>query len=191
MDYFKEINNKIFDRSVEEAKIVKFKNIFKNIFPEFKDKNLPMKLIYDASIDGENSSDCHKKCNYIPNTISFVTTTNGYNFCLYRSIALEGVYNGPWKSDNKAFFYSFDKNKTYKIKQNAEAIGFVRDFFIQVLNVLYMSNNILSSTFNSKEKNDMNVYFEGFSEDYELTCGEKEFNVKVFKVYQLELELEE
>ena len=32
----------------------------------------------------------------------------------------------------------------------------------------------------------MNKYFEGFTEDYELTCGEKEFKVKTFIVYQFE-----
>ena len=32
----------------------------------------------------------------------------------------------------------------------------------------------------------MNKYFEGFTEDYELTYGEKEFKVKTFIVYQFE-----
>ena len=33
----------------------------------------------------------------------------------------------------------------------------------------------------------MNKYFEGFTEDYELNCGEKEFLVSKFEVYKLEI----
>ena len=32
----------------------------------------------------------------------------------------------------------------------------------------------------------MNQYFEGFTEDYELTCGQNNFTVKKFEVFQLE-----
>ena len=46
--------------------------------------------------------------------------------------------------------------------------------------------NILNDNYKSKEKKDMNKYFEGFTEDYELTGGEKEFKVKTFIVYQFE-----
>ena len=167
--------------------IFQFKNIFKDLFPEYKDKDLEMNLIYDASLDGETSNDCHQKCNNIQNTVSFVSTTNNHNFCFFRSIALQGIYNGPWMADNKAFFYSFDKNKAYKIKNNKEAVGFDRDFFIQVLNVIYMSEKILTNKFNGKPKDEMNTYFQGFEEDYELTSGEKDFYVKSFKVYKLDL----
>ena len=34
----------------------------------------------------------------------------------------------------------------------------------------------------------MNEYFDGFTEDYELTCGDKEFTVRKFIVYQFEIE---
>ena len=34
----------------------------------------------------------------------------------------------------------------------------------------------------------MNKYFEGFTENYESTCGESNFTVKKFEVYQLEIE---
>ena len=34
----------------------------------------------------------------------------------------------------------------------------------------------------------MNQYFEGFTEDYELTCGQNAFTVKKFEVFQLNFE---
>ena len=35
-------------------------------------------------------------------------------------------------------------------------------------------------------KDSMNQYFEGFTEDYELTCGQNNFTVKKFEIFQLE-----
>ena len=82
--------------------------------PEYKNKNINMKLIYNASKDGQNYSNCHSKCNDIPNTLSLITTTKGNKFGFFRSIAING--QGPWKIDNNAFFISFDKKKIYPSK---------------------------------------------------------------------------
>ena len=49
-----------------------------------------------------------------------------------------------------------------------------------------MNGNILSDKFNCPDKNSLNSYFEGFTEEYELNCGEKDFYIKKFEVYQLE-----
>ena len=149
---------------------------------QYNDKNFTFKLIYDASKDGQNSSNCHSKCNKVPNTLSLIETNNSRKFGLFRSISING--DGPWRSDEKAFFISLDKEKIYKMK-NGNYIGFDDDFFIQS-RCLGLAGNILSDKYSSEDKNGMNNYFEGFTEDYELTCGDKDFTVKVFEVYKLD-----
>ena len=89
------------------------------------------------------------------------------------------------RSDDKAFFISLDKEKIYKMK-NGNYIAFDDVCFIQTY-PFTLSGNILSDKYNSREKNKMNEYFDGFTEDYELTCGDKEFTVKQFIVYQFEI----
>ena len=54
--------------------ISKIKRIMKSRIPEYKEKNIIFKLIYDASKDGHNSSNCHSKCNNVPNTLSLIET---------------------------------------------------------------------------------------------------------------------
>ena len=117
-----------------------------------------------------------------PNTISFVTTNKGNKFGFFRSIPING--DGPWRTDNNAFFISFDKNKIYKIKKNIDSVAFDNICFIQI-RVWALSGNILTDKYNSSSKDSMNNYFEGFVEDYELTGKEKEFYVKKFEVYKI------
>ena len=111
-----------------------------------------------------------------------IETNNSRKFGLFRSIAING--GGPWRSDDKAFFMSLDKEKIYKMK-NGDYIAFDDSYFIQTFGFC-LSGNILSDKYNSQSQSNMNNYFEGFNEDYELTCGDKEFTVKKFEVFQIE-----
>ena len=110
-------------------------------------------------------------------------TTKGNKFGFFRSIAING--NGDYLPDNKAFFISFDKNKIYKIKKDKNAVKFDNNTYINTAN-FNLIGNILSDKYTCPDKDSLNLNFEGFTEEYELTCGEKEFYVKKFEVYQLE-----
>ena len=79
---------------------------------------------------------------------------------------------------------SLDKEKIYKMK-NGNYIAFDNGCFIQTYG-FSLSGNILSDKYSSKSQSTMNEYFEGFNEDYELTCGDIEFTVKKFEVFQIE-----
>ena len=157
-------------------------NIIQSQMEEYKGKTIKYKVIYDASKDGKNYDNCHSKCNNVPNTFSFIETNNCKKFGLFRSIKING--QGPWCSDDKAFFISLDKFKIYKMK-HGNLISFDDTYYIQTYS-FSLSGDILNDNYKSKEKKDMNKYFEGFTEDYELTGGEKEFKVKTFIVYQFE-----
>ena len=157
--------------------------IMKSQMNEYKEKDIKYKLIYDANKDGQNYANCHSKCNNVSNTLSLVETNNLRKFGLFRSISING--QGPWRSDSKAFFISLDKEKIYRMK-NGDYIAFDDDCFIQTYGFA-LTGNILSEKYSSKDKDNMNSYFEGFTEDYELTCGDRDFTVKKFEVFQLEI----
>ena len=176
-----QIKNNNFNNDNDDISI--FIKMLKEKNPEYKNKNINMKLIYNASKDGQNYSNCHSKCNDIPNTLSLITTTKGNKFGFFRSIAING--QGPWKIDNNAFFISFDKKKIYPSKSNINSVAFDNSCFIQT-KPFTLLGNILSEKYNCADKNKMNQYFEGFTEDYELNDGERDFYVKEFEVYQLE-----
>ena len=170
-------------KNKKENDISKFIQLFKNNIDEYKNKNIQLKLIYDAGRDGRTVENCHSKCNNIQNTFSLVTTTKGNKFGFFRSIAING--NGDYLPDNKAFFISFDKNKIYKIKKDKNAVKFDNNTYINTAN-FNLIGNILSDKYTCPDKDSLNLNFEGFTEEYEITCGEKEFYVKKFEVYQLE-----
>ena len=162
--------------------VSKFLKIIKEKIPEYKNKNIKMNLIYNASKDGQNHSNCHSKCNNVPNTLSVITTNKDKKFGFFRSIAING--QGPWKIDNKAFFISFDKNKIYTIKPNQNCVAFDNSCFIQT-KPFTLIGNILNDKYFCPNKSSMSQYFEDFTEDYELNDGERDLYVKQFEVYQL------
>ncbi len=164
--------------------ISKFIKIIKDNKPEYKNKIIKHKLIYDANKDGQNYTNCHLKCNKIPNTLSLITTSKGKKFGFFRRIGINE--QGPWRVDDKAFFISFDKNKIYKIKPNMKAVAFDNSCFIQT-KPFTLIGNILNDKYSCADKNNMNQFFEGFTEDYELNGGERDFQVKKFEVYQLSI----
>ena len=98
----KDYINKFGDIANEDEVVAKFKKIVKGSIEEYKNKNIKMKLIYDAERDGQNYSNCHLKCNKIPNTLSLVTTTKGHKFGFFRSKGING--SGPWLIDNTLFY---------------------------------------------------------------------------------------
>ena len=172
------INNNSFDDISKFIKIIKEKS------KEYKNKEIKMKLIYDAKKDGQNYSECHAKCNNVENTLSLVTTNKGKKFGFFRSIAINE--QGPWQVDNKAFFISFDKNKIYTIKENQNCVAFDNSCFIQT-KPFALIGNILNDKYNCTDKRKMALYFNGFTEDYELNGGESGFTVNQFQVYKLEI----
>ena len=164
-----------------EDDISKFIRVFKEQYGEYYYNNIQTQLIYDARRDGDNYQYCHLKCNNIPNTFSLIITDNGAKFVFFRSIPIDG--DGPWRQDNKAFFFSYDENKVYKIRKEKYVIGFDNTFFVQTIG-FGLSGNILNDKHSYNQKK-LNENYEGFTEDYELTFGKEEFYVKRFEVYQL------
>lgn len=185
----KEISDQLFSllnkKDILKNKI--FKNLIENAVKEkreeIKNKNIEWTLIYKASRDGESVSDCHSKCNKISDTVSIIFSSNGRIFGVYRNIAING--SGPWSVDDNAFIFSVDNNKIYRVKKGNKVIAFDDDCFIQYMNTLVLTGNILTNQYNDKNTNTMNNYFEGFTRNFELNGGNQYYYVEEFLVYSL------
>ncbi len=169
------LNNKTFKNLIENAVIEKRE--------EIKNKNIGWKLIYNASRDGGLVTDCHSKCNKISDTVSIIFSSTGRIFGVYRNIAING--DGPWNIDNNAFIFSVDNNKIYRVKQGHAVIAFDNICFIQYMNTLVLTGNILTQQYEDKNTNTMNNYFEGFTSNFELNGGNQYYYVEEFLVYSL------
>jgi len=81
-------------------------------FPE----NQKINLIYKATKDGFKASSFHSKCDYKPNTLIIIKTTNGNIFGGYTEQDWSGF---QFKNDQNAFIFSFinkEENKKLKMK---------------------------------------------------------------------------
>ena len=137
-------------------------------------------LLYKASADGDSASAFHEKCDQAKNTIVLVETKDGKRFGGYTSCSWSG--NCIDKSDSNAFIFSFDKMKTYDNIPGDEAIGCYPKFgpiFLGCQIKIYDNAFVKGGTTFEKELN-FNT-----QEDYELTGGERNFEVKDIEVYEV------
>ena len=149
-----------------------------------KDKNISFKLIFRGTEDGKNSTDFHRKCDGIGKTISIIKTIKGYKF--------GGYAEKPWKSegswiydDEKAFVFSLNNMKIYNAVYGKYKYYWGKNFGPNFYSFWPCSNMFAKSGNNVLDKNNSNQYFSGFSSDYELNGGEKNFITQELEVFQI------
>jgi hypothetical protein len=148
-----------------------------------ENKKIIINLLYKASVDGDLASAFHEKCDQAENTIVLVETKNGKRFGGYTTCSWSG--NCVDKSDPKAFIFSFDKMKTYDNIPGDEAIGCYPKFGPIFLGCqIKIFDNAFTKGGTTFEK-ELNFNTE---EDYELTGGERTFEVKDIEVYEVIIE---
>ena len=117
------IPNIIMDKSVimkEDEKSL----IFSEIENKMNMKIKKLKKLYQATIDGGDPINFHKKCDNIPNTLVLIKSEGERRFGGFTPI--------PWKSEEigvyikdiekKTFIYSLDKKKIYYLKHTNYAV---------------------------------------------------------------------
>ena len=145
-----------------------------------ENKKIIINLLYKASIDSDKASVFHEKCDKANNTIVLVETKNGKRFGGYTTCSWSG--NCVDKSDPEAFIFSFDKMKTYDNIPGDDAIGCYPKFgpiFLGCQIKIFDNAFIKGGTTFEKELN-FNT-----EEDYELTGGDRIFEVKDIEVYEV------
>ena len=147
------------------------------------DKKIIINLLYKASVDGDKASVFHEKCDQAKSTIVLVETLNGKRFGGFTTCSWEG--NCEDKTDPQAFIFSLDKMETYDNIPGDEAIGCYPKFgpiFLGCQIKIFDNAFTKGGTTFEKELN-FNT-----KEDYELTGGDRVFQIKDIEVYEVIIE---
>ena len=143
---------------------------------------ITLNLLYKATADSDKASVFHDKCDSATNSLVLVQSGNGKRFGGYTSCSWEG--NQIEKKDEDAFVFSLDKMETYNVIQDEEAIGCYPKY-----GPVFLGCQI--RIFDEFFKNGGTTFEKGMNyetnEDFELTGGLKEFEVKEIEVYGIEL----
>ena len=143
-------------------------------------RNLTLNLLYKASADSDKASAFHGKCDDAQSTIVLVETDKGKRFGGYTTCSWRGECID--KKDVEAFVFSLDKMKTYDNIPGEDAVGCYPKFGPIFLGCqIRIYDNAFSRGGTTFEKG-LNFNTE---EDYELTGGERTFNVKEIEVYEV------
>ena len=148
-----------------------------------ENKKIIINLLYKASVDGDKASVFHDKCDQANSTIVLVETLNGKRFGGFTSCSWAG--NCEDKNDPSAFIFSLDKMKTYENIPGDEAIGCYPKFGPIFLGCqIKIFDNAFSKGGTTFEK-ELNF---NTNEDYELTGGDRVFQIKEIEVYEVIIE---
>ena len=143
-------------------------------------RKIIINLLYKASADSDNAANFHSKCDEAKSSIVLVETDKGKRFGGYTSCSWSG--ENIEKRDEDAFIFSLDKMKTYDNIPGEDAIGCYPKFGPIFLGCqIRIYDNAFSKGGTTFEKG-LNYNTE---EDYELTGGERTFNIKDIEVYEV------
>ena len=144
---------------------------------------ITLNLLYKATIDTDQASVFHNKCDKATNSLVLVKSGNEKRFGGYTSCSWEG--NSIEKNDENAFVFSLDKMKIYDIIEGEPAIGCYPKYGpvflgcqIRIYDEFFKKGG---STFEKGLNYDT-------QEDFELSGGLKNFNIKEIEVYSVHLE---
>lgn len=86
-----------------------------------KKKKITTELLYKASRDGDKASIFHEKCNGKGATLTLIKNSNGFQFGGF-TMANWVSGGGACSSDEKAFIFSLNTKKMFKVKEKTKAI---------------------------------------------------------------------
>jgi hypothetical protein len=196
-NYNLDVNNLEVNPSLGSNQEDKFPNgIIKNIIKEPEEIELvtnkieekfpgsSYKLLYKGSRDGDSAATFHSKCDEAEKTLVIVEDNYGNRFGGFTTQDWGGQY--LQKKDDDAFLFSVDKNKTYDVIPNQNAIGCYPNFgpvFFGCQIRIYDNYLTKGGTTYKKGLNYRTT------EDFELTNGNQNFGVRDIEVYEVESRL--
>ena len=143
-------------------------------------KKITLNLLYKATVDSDKAKAFHDKCDQAQSSLVLIETDKGKRFGGFTTCSWAGECEE--KKDEDAFVFSLDKMMTYENIQGEEAIGCYPKFGPIFLGCqIRIYDNAFSKGGTTFEKG-LNYNTE---EDYELTGGERIFNVKEIEVYEV------
>ena len=146
-------------------------------------KKLTLNLLYKATADSDRAAAFHAKCDEAQSSVVLVETDKGKRFGGYTSISWSG--DCVDKKDPNAFVFSLDKMETYDNIPEEDAIGCYPKFGPIFLGCQIRIYDKAFSKGGTTFERGLNY---DTKEDFELTGGERVFNVKEIEVYEVVLE---
>ena len=186
---FGEIKINMYNKYFKGSTIFSIENDYKDyefILKEIENRNKKIKnlnLIYRATRDGDELNNFYDKCSNIKDIILLIKSDNNSKFGGYTKVGFKKV-SGELYKDNSAFVFSFDKKKIYPVKKDLVAIRCCDCCCPQFYNsTIYLYRQFLSKRGNCV--GEIKDNYEGFSSDYELNNGSKNFKALEIEVYQI------
>ena len=139
------------------------------------------KLLYKGTRDGDGADDFHSKCDEAEKTLLLVEDSMGNRFGGFTSQDWAGQY--LQKKDDQAFIFSIDKKKVYEVIPEQNAIGCYPNFGPVFFGCQIRIYDKFLSKGGTTYKKGLNYCT---TEDFELTNGNQNFNVKDIEVYEVD-----
>ena len=141
---------------------------------------ITLNLIYKATTDSDKAKAFHEKCDDAQSTLVLIETDKGKRFGGFTTCSWAG--DCQEKKDEDAFVFSLDKMQVYENIPSELAIGCYPNF-----GPIFLGCQI--RIYDHAFTNGGTTYEKGLNfnteEDYELTGGDKSFNVKEIEVYEV------
>jgi len=143
-------------------------------------KKITLNLLYKATVDTDKAQAFHEKCDEAQSSLVLVETDKGKRFGGFSTCSWAGECED--KKDENAFVFSLDKMMIYENIPGEDAIGCYPKFGPIFLGCqIRIYDNAFTKGGTTFEKG-LNYNTE---EDYELTGGDRVFNVKEIEVYEV------
>ena len=191
MNFFGKINSfgyiSNYKSCLNDSNILSSKDNYDFIIKELEKNNNgkinKAKLIYRATRDGDSIDNFFNKSNGIKDIILLIKSDNNYIFGGFTKVGFQRAKDKYYK-DDAAFVFSFNKKKIYPILKGRNAIRCCYCCCPQFCNnTIYLYSEFLSK--NGNFVNGKNDNYEGFSIDYELNNGNKNFKALELEIHQL------
>ena len=143
-------------------------------------QKLSVNLLYKASTDSDKAAAFHAKCDQAKSSIVLVETDKGKRFGGFTTCSWSG--DCIEKKDEEAFVFSLDKMKTYDNIPGEDAIGCYPKFGPIFLGCQIRIYDDAFTKGGTTFERGLNY---DTQEDYELTGGDRSFNIKEIEVYEV------
>jgi hypothetical protein len=143
-------------------------------------KKIILNLLYKATADSDKAEAFHSKCDEAQSSIVLIETDKGKRFGGFTTCSWSGDYEE--KMDENAFIFSLDKMKIYENIPKEEAIGCYPNYGPIFLGCQIKIYDNAFTKGGSTYERQLNY---NTDEDYELTDGDKTFNIKDIEVYEV------
>ena len=165
-----------------------FNFILERLQKNFK-KIITINLIYRATIDGDEPSDFHRKCDKKINVLVLYHTTKNIIFGGFSSVGFDS--SNCAKTDLNSFIFNVNNKKIYEACGSNQIGCFAENgpFFGRFNSAIYMYDgvNFLTEKKSEHKTNKKIVSFEGLdNNNFEINNGEQFFNLIELEVFQIE-----